>query len=45
MTKQNHVAANLQQDFTDAEKEQARINIGASQVQDRQCTHRYLRSV
>lgn len=33
MTKQNHVAANLQQDFTDAEKEQARINIGASQVE------------
>lgn len=33
MAKQNHVAANLQQDFTDAEKEQARINIGASQVE------------
>lgn len=33
MAKQNHVAANLQQDFTDAEKEQARVNIGASQVE------------
>lgn len=33
MAKQYHVAANLQQDFTDAEKEQARINIGASQVE------------
>ena len=33
MAKQFHVAANLQQDFTDAEKEQARVNIGASQVE------------
>ena len=32
MAKQFHVAANLQQDFTDAEKEQARVNIGASNV-------------
>lgn len=29
MAKQNKVAVNLQQDFTDAEKEQARTNIGA----------------
>lgn len=33
MAKQFHVAANLQQDFTESEKEQARINIGASQVE------------
>lgn len=32
MSKQYHVAANLQQDFTDTEKEQARVNIGATQV-------------
>lgn len=33
MAKQYHVAANLQQDFTETEKEQARVNIGASQVE------------
>lgn len=33
MAKQYHVSANLQQDFTDEEKEQARVNIGASQVE------------
>lgn len=32
MAKQNKVAVNLAQDFTDAEKLQARSNIGASQV-------------
>lgn len=32
MSKQNKVATNLQQDFTDAEKLQARQNIGASQI-------------
>lgn len=32
MAKQYHVAANLQQDFTDTEKEQARVNIGATKV-------------
>lgn len=32
MSKQNKVAVNLEQDFTDAEKAQARTNIGASQV-------------
>lgn len=33
MAKQYHIAANLQQDFTAAEKEQARVNIGASMVE------------
>lgn len=32
MSKQNKVAVNLAQDFTDAEKAQARANIGASQI-------------
>lgn len=32
MAKQNKVAVNLAQDFTDAEKAQARTNIGASQI-------------
>lgn len=32
MSKLNKVCANFQQDFTDAEKEQARANIGASQI-------------
>lgn len=32
MAKQNKVAVNLAQDFTDAEKAQARQNIGASQI-------------